>query len=340
MDLAEMPNPECPKGGALIQVKACSVCGTDVKMFENGHKDLVYPRVLGHEIAGRVVQLDGDFSRIKEGDLVQVWPGIACGQCSQCLKGSDNRCESMEIMGFNRDGGFAEAISVPGESLLKGLNPIKEPADPGLLALAEPLGCSINCQEMARVSEGDSVLILGGGPLGCLNAMLSRHLGAERVLITERLENRIAISRRSLKGIADRIIDISTDASPEKVEAEVLMETDGQKCDVVIAATPEAELGSHLLKLLSPGGRLCIFSGPRPGNYSPEMDLRSVHYRELTISGSYGCSSRHNKMALELIASGALDLKWLLTKRTSLERIEEAFSHASRRDGMRAVIDF
>ena len=104
-------------------------------------------------------------------------------------------------------------------------------------------------------------------------------------------------------------------------------------------ATPEVKIDNSLLRLLAPGGRICIFSGPRIGDYEGTIDVGSMHYRELTIVGAYGCSSRQNKQAAQLLASGALDVDWIITKRTNLENIWEALDHSSERRGLKAVID-
>ena len=108
--------------------------------------------------------------------------------------------------------------------------------------------------------------------------------------------------------------------------------------DVILTATPEVRVDSDLLKLLSPGGRVCIFSGPAPGNYEEQIDLRSIHYHELTITGAYGCSSRQNRQAVELLTSGMIKADWIVTKRTSLAGIEDAFSHSSQRTGLKSVV--
>ncbi len=131
MELEDLPRPECPPGGALLKMVACAVCGTDVKMLQQGHRDLAYPRILGHEIVGRIEEIDRTCG-LKEGDLCQVWPGIACGSCGSCLRGADNRCRNMKIMGFNFDGGFAEYMALPGQSLSRGANLLPENFDPAL----------------------------------------------------------------------------------------------------------------------------------------------------------------------------------------------------------------
>jgi L-iditol 2-dehydrogenase len=235
-------------------------------------------------------------------------------------------------MGFNLDGGFAETLALPQECLPRGLNLLPRVSDPGLLALAEPLACCLNGQESTGVFEGERVLILGGGPIGSLHASLARWNGADKILMSEKIEER----RRRIRGVADRVIN----PLEESLEDVVLEETGSEGVDVIFTATPEIHVGNSLLSLLAPGGRVCIFSGPKPDNYQEPFDIRSVHYREWTVTGSYGCSSRHDKRAVELLLSGSLNLDWLITLRAPLERIQEAFNHARERKGMKSLIKF
>jgi L-iditol 2-dehydrogenase len=345
MELEDLPTPDCPPGGALLKIEACAVCGTDVKILQQGHRDLAYPRILGHEIVGRIVEIDRA-SGLKEGDLCQVWPGIACGSCRPCLRGTDNRCRSMKIMGFNFDGGFAEYMSLPEQSLPWGVNLLPEGFDPALAALAEPLACCINGQELTGVSEGDVVLIYGAGPIGALHALLAELKGAGKVMIAERLPERIRVIEKHTRArvidlsndlLNDLSIDQSTDRSNE-LERIIQSEIGGAGVDVILTATPEVKIDSAQLRLLAPGGRICIFSGPRPGNYEEQIDLRSMHYRELMIVGAYGCSSRQNRMAVELLTTGKIRADWIVTKRTSLSGIVDAFRHSSQRAGLKSVV--
>jgi L-iditol 2-dehydrogenase len=334
LELEDLPDPQCPEGGALIRIVACAICGTDVKMLLHGHRDLVYPRVLGHEVVGRVAEIDGDCC-ISEGDQVQVWPGIPCGRCSPCLRGKDNRCKEIKILGFNSDGAFAEMLALPQESMPRGLNPVPAGCDPGLIALAEPLACCLNGQEMVGVSPGDTVLVLGGGPIGCLHALLAERLGVERIIVVEKLEHRARRLREHTSEENTRALVIDSSFSLARAVSE---ETEGRGVDVILTATPEIRVDSQLLKLLSPGGRISVFSGPRPEDSEVQIDLRGIHYRELTVSGAYGCSSRQNRVAVGLLASGEIRADWIVTKRTSLDSITDAFVHSSERLGLKSVI--
>ena len=202
------------------------------------------------------------------------------------------------------------------------------PDDPRTVEVFE---CCINGQEQARVSEGDCVLIYGGGPIGALHALLAELHRAEKIIVAERLPGRIRLLERHT---CATVIN-TAEESGKKVLAE---EIGKEGVDVILTATPEVRADNDLLKLLSPGGRVCIFCGPAPGNDEELINLRSIHYHELTISGAYGCSSRQNRLAVELLTRGMIKADWLITKRTNLAGIEEAFSHSAQRIGMKSVV--
>ena len=149
-------------------------------------------------------------------------------------------------------------------------------------------------RRQACVSEGDRVLICGGGPIGALHALLAELHGAEKIIVTERLPGRIRLLERHTSAVV-------VDPAEESGKAVLAEEIGKSGVDVILTATPEVRVDNDLLKLLSPGGRICIFSGPAPGNYQEIIDQRSIHYHELTISGAYGCSSRQNRQAVELL---------------------------------------
>jgi L-iditol 2-dehydrogenase len=330
LSIEEVPDPVLPEGGVIVDLVACAVCGTDVKMLQNGHRDLVYPRILGHEMVGRVSISDS--SEVEEGELVQIWPGIACGRCRPCLKGIDNQCAAQGIFGFNRDGGFAQRIAVPEESVRsKGIVKLPEDADPVTVSLAEPLACCINGQELARVGPGDDVLIFGGGPIGCLHAILAKANGAASVLMTEHLRN-----RRELipKGLVDRMVD----PSEEDIQEVVSKETGGNGVDVVPMSTPEVRVDNWILKIMAPQGRISVFSGPKKDNYEVPFDIRGLHYREICLVGAYGNSSRQDRLAVEMMLEGRVDVGWLVTDRVPLEGLQQAFERASSRVGMKTVV--
>lgn len=310
-----------------MKVLACAVCGTDVKMLEQGHRDLRYPRILGHEVTAEILEMDAPSGTLGVGDRVQVWPGEACGKCPQCLSSKDHLCPSIGIMGFNMEGGMAQMMSVNDVSRLV---PIGR-ADPLLLTMAEPLACCINAQDKLGVGRGDTVLIIGGGPMGCINAQLARLRGVGMVLVSEKEQERLSTVPY---GLFDEV------SSPDRDELREMVRkaTSGKGADVVIPCTPNVRLDKGLFEVLAPGGRICIFSGPRKDDSPLPIDVREMHYREQMLVGSYGNSSDHDRKAVQMLSQGRMDLSWLITGRFSLDDAKDAFGHASARKGQKAVI--
>ena len=332
LEFKEIAVPDCPEGGLLLKTKACSICSTDVKMYLRGHRDLVYPRILGHEVTGEIVESrtsDG----FKSGDRVQLYPGICCGECPACRRDTDNQCQHIGIIGFNYDGGFAEYVAVPPQSVSRnGVNHLPDGLSYEEATLAEPLASCINSQQLCNISKGDSVLIFGAGPLGLLQAMLAKQNGASKVLVAELFPSRLKI--QGFAGL-DRMIDVGK----EDLDKIVKEETDNHGVDVILIASGEVDI-RKLPLLLAPRGRLCLFSGLNKQKEMVLLGANLVHYRELTIVGAYGSTASHNKMAIKLITSGEIPAKQLITRRLRLEEIEEGMAYTAKRTGLKAVITF
>jgi L-iditol 2-dehydrogenase len=311
---------------------ACSICSTDVKMYRHGHRDLIYPRVLGHEVAGEVMESRGS-GGLQPGDRVQLYPGICCGECPFCRRGADNQCHHIGIIGFNYDGGFADYIGVPPQSVTSGgVNRLPDGISYEEATLAEPLASCINSQQSCAVSQGDSILILGAGPLGLLQAMLAKHSRVSKVMVAELLPTRLEIS--SIAEV-DRMIDINK----EELAKVVAEETDDSGVDVILTASGEADV-AKMLPLLAPRGRLCLFSGLPRQEAIISLDANLIHYRELSITGAYGSTAAQNRMAVDLIASDQIPVHQLITRRFRLEEIEEGMEYTASRTGLKAVITF
>jgi L-iditol 2-dehydrogenase len=331
--LDEVAMPLCPDGGLVVKTQVCSICSTDVKVFQRGHRDADYPRILGHEVTGVIVENRTPGDMFQAGDRVQIFPGIRCGHCPACRRGIDNQCEHIGIIGFSHDGGFAEFLAVPPQTVAGGgVNLIPARVSCEEAALTEPLASCLNGQQLAGVTDGDTVLILGAGPIGLLHAMLARVRGASRVLVAERLPARLAMAK-----LAD--IDRKIDINGESTEAVVQEETGGRGVDVILIASSEVMV-SPLPQLLAPRGRLCLFSGLPPETAQIPLDTNLIHYKELTITGAYGSTAAQNSAALKLITSGKVAVAWLITKRLPLGKIQEGMDYVAKRKGLKAVITF
>jgi len=327
--IRELPDPRCPPGGVVVKVLAANVCSTDHHMWEKGHPTLKYPRILGHEIAGVVAEVSNEERRYKEGDKVQVYPGIGCGTCEYCRRGSENLCPSIQIMGFSLDGGFAQYLALSKSGVENGcLNIIPSSLSLFEAAMAEPLACCLNGLEKVELKKDETVLILGAGPIGCLFAMVAKHQGSGKVILLEKDSARISQARLGLE------VDL-LDAN--KLEA-VMELTGGLGADVVVTCFREAALEYPLLDLAAPGGRVLMFSGISQDRGVVPTDLNAVHYRELALIGAYGCTSVQCQRALGLMAEG-LEVNWLISQRVDLNGLEESFSALSSREVMKICVE-
>lgn len=332
-NLADVEDPECPQGGIIVKVKSAGICSVDAKMICQGHKALDYPRIPGHEVAGIVAENRTAGSGLEVGDRVQIAPGIICNECSYCRGGVTNQCEDIEIMGFTHDGGFAEYILIPPEGVSSSiLNPIPTNLSFMEATLAEPLACSINAQELARVNKGDRVLVIGAGVTGCLHAMLAKVNGAEKVLLADKLTDRITLAEKTE---ADCLIDLSV----EFIEEIVAEETESRGVDVIILACQEAALSYSLFKLLAPRGRISFFSSLPYCKSNIKLDAKELHYKEQMVVGAYGCRVDQNRKALELMTK-ELEVDWLITDEISLDEIRTGIERLINYEGLKTVINF
>ncbi|MCZ7597283.1 MAG: alcohol dehydrogenase catalytic domain-containing protein [Gammaproteobacteria bacterium] len=285
----EVPEPVCPDGGALLAVDACAVCGTDVRIARFGHAKVAPPQVLGHEVVGRVVDGVG----LPRGSRAIVAPAIGCGHCRWCVAGRPNRCPELRTIGYWYPGAFAPLLAVPPEAIAQGsLIAVPDELPDTVACLTEPLACCLNGQELAGVGEGDRVVIVGAGPIGCLHARLAGARGAAQVVIVEaRADRRETATALGLGEVLDPAADDVRDA---------VIERTGGGADVVLLAAPVPALQAEALDWLATGGRLSWFAGLPPDSSAVRLVTNPVHYRELTIVGAHGSTPAQNRAALEL----------------------------------------
>ena len=331
--LEDAPEPAPGPGDLKLRVRNCSTCGTDVKISRFGHPNIVPPRVLGHEIAGEVVEAGAEAGGWRPGDRVQVIAAIPCGHCRQCRRGQPTVCPNQEAIGYQYDGGFADFMLVPAKVLrVGGVNRIPDGTSFEEASVAEPLACVLNGQELARVGEGDDVLIIGSGPIGCLHARLARSRGAGRVLLAD-------LNRARLEQAAALVEPDAAICSGEvDLVDEVHKLTDGEGASVVIVAAASGAAQELSPQLVARQGRISFFGGLPKDDPLVTLDSNAIHYRELTIVGANGSSPAHNTRALAAIASREVPVVDLITPRLPLDRVLDAIAIVARGEAIKATV--
>jgi len=329
----DLPVPEAGPGDLVIRVRTCSTCGTDAKIFRFGHHHISLPRVLGHEVAGEVAEVGSGVGGWSEGDRVQIIAAIPCGVCHYCRKGQHTVCEDLESIGYQYDGGFAEFMRVPAKVLaVDGVNRIPEHVPFEEASLTEPLACVLNGQELAQVGEGDAVVILGAGPIGCLHVRLARARGAKTVVLVDVNQGRLDLAARAEP---DAAIDSTKDDPIDSIRKM----TDGRGADVVITATGVGQAQEQALEMTAPRGRISLFGGLPKDNSTIRFDSNLVHYGEISVFGAYGSAPRHNREALSLIADGKVRVDDLITHRMPLADVHKAIETVISGEGLKVVIE-
>jgi L-iditol 2-dehydrogenase len=332
--LEDAPEPSAGPGELVVRVRNCSVCGTDAKIWRSGHPDLRPPRVLGHEIAGEVAEVGEGAGGWAVGDRVQVIAAIPDGSCHECRHGWASVCPNQERIGYQYDGGFAELLRVPAKVLaVDGVNRVPDGLSFAEASVAEPLSCVINGQELAGVGEGQTVVVVGAGPIGCLHVRLARARGAARVLLVE-------LNRARLELAADLVApDEAIAADGADTVAAVRRLTGGRGADVIIVAAGSGQAQEDALRMAARRGTVSFFGGLPKDRPTITCDANIVHYREVGIVGANGSSPAHNQQALALIASGEVPVADLITHRLPLERTIEAIQTVTSGEAIKVTIE-
>jgi L-iditol 2-dehydrogenase len=326
--------PSMGPGELKIRVRNCSTCGTDVKIFRYGHHHIRPPRIMGHEIAGEVSEVGDGVSGFAAGDRVQVIAAIPCGVCEVCQKGWMTVCPNQESMGYHYDGGFAEFMIVPAKVLaVDGVNRIPDGVSYAEASVAEPLACVLNGQELANVHDGDVVVVVGAGPIGCLHVRLARARGAAQVFL-------IDINRERLEASAAHVLPDEWICGEDVDVVDVVTKlTEGRGADVIVTAAASGRAQEQGIAMAARRGRISFFGGLPKDAPIISCDSNLIHYRELTILGVNGSSPQHNREALSLIGTGTVPVSDLITHHLGLDQALEAFDLVARGEAIKVTIE-
>ncbi len=328
--ISEVPTPVPGAGQVLVKVKASGVCATDVKILGGSGLPKELPTILGHEVAGTIEAIGDGVTGLMINQRIAVYPIAACGECFFCKQERYNLCLKPYGLGHGADGGFAEYVVIPAQIVrLKGIIDIKDmPFD--LAAMIEPTSCCIAAAEQCGTKAGDTVLIIGTGPLGLLHTIVSKARGC-RVIAVDMNEQRLATAK-------EVGADVTFNSEKDDVFKEVRSLT-GIGADIVIAAVGIPAVIEMYLPLVRNGGVFNIFGGTPPGK-TITLDPRWLHYGEIILTGTFAASLHQFKKAVSLVQDRAEDIDKVISVRCELDDILEAVERVKNGSALKSIIVF
>jgi L-iditol 2-dehydrogenase len=330
----DVPVPRIAEGEVLIRVAACGICGTDIKKIEHGF--VAAPQIFGHEVSGTVVALGAGVTRWNLGDRVMSFHHIPCGSCFYCERRLHSQCALYKKTGLTagfdpNGGGFAQYVKAMPWVAERGMLAIPDEISFEEATFIEPVNTCIKAIEKARVSPGETVLVMGQGPIGLLLMMLSKLAGAFVIgsdLMPERRAKSLSLGA-----------DLALDPRNSQMADEMRSRTRGRGADVVLVAVPMPAALSDALAIARPGGRILLFAQNDP-EMRIEFAAAAVGVEEKEILGSYSAAVDRQEHAARLIFSRQLPVGELISHRFSLEAMNRALELAAHpiSDSLKVVI--
>lgn len=325
--LKEMPVPEIGPGELLVKVMASGICGSDVMEWYRVKKA---PLVLGHEIAGEIVEVGEGVTKYKPGDRVFASHHVPCNVCRYCLRGHHTACHTLHTTNFD-PGGFAEYVRLPKLNVETGVMVLPDDVSFEEGSFIEPLACVVRAQRLAQIQSGDTVLIIGSGISGLLHLKLARALGVERVIAVDINDYRLEATKR-----------FGADAAfyaYEDLPARLREVNEGRLADCVIICTGAMSAFEDAFNSVDNGGTVVFFAPTEPGIDVP-VPVTELWRKEITLMTSYGASPDDLKKALELIGSRKVIVSDLITHRLGLAEAAFGFKLvAEAKESIKVIIE-
>lgn len=322
--LKEVPTPKIRKPDDIIgKIEVCSICGTDVHMT---NVPAGYPAtpgtILGHELVATIAEIGSGVTQFQVGDRFVVNPNEYCGACWYCKNNLPNECETIQAMGIDVDGGFAEYVRVSEKMAFK----LPETLPTPIAAYAEPLACVINGANKMRVNPAESVCVIGAGPVGLLFIQLLKASGAKPIISVEPNPLR---REYALKCGADYVIDPINENTKERV-----MEITGRGADYSIDVVGNQFPAA--LDVIRKGGT-CLLMGNN-ARANPAITQSQITYKEAKVLGTWLANASFDQ-AVRLLDSGLLNLEFMITHTLPLDQIHEAIDLLRRGEGVEVLVD-
>jgi L-iditol 2-dehydrogenase len=309
-----VPVPEPGPGEVVLRIEAALTCGTDVKTLRRGHPVMIprVPTVFGHEFAGTVAAVGAGVRGVREGDRAVGANSAPCRACPLCRAGRPNLCEDLLFV----NGAYGEFIALPPRLVEVNLVRLGAATAAARAAFAEPLACALGGVERARVEAGQTVVVFGHGPLGCLLALVAAARKARVIVVGKRGWR---LDRLPALGIGE-VLDVT--ATPDVVAA-VRAATGGRGAEVTVDATGRPEVWQQAVEAVGRGGSVLFFGGCAPGT-TISVDTRRAHYEELTLLGAFHHTPELIRRAVELLESDVIRPEGLISHRMDLGGVRAA----------------
>ncbi|NDJ57931.1 alcohol dehydrogenase catalytic domain-containing protein [Enterobacteriaceae bacterium 4M9] len=326
--------PEAGADELVIKMKASAICGTDLRILKFGHFKIPggTKRVLGHEIAGEVVQVGKNVTQFKIGMRVALPPNVGCGACAMCRRGYTQLCPTYEAFGISYDGGFQDYVKVPARAIARGnVVVIPDGISYEEAAMVEPFSCAYHSYKALNIKPGDSVVVIGAGPIGGCHVLMSKLAGAAKIIVADVQDNR-------LEEMVKLGVDVTVNSAKEDLKQAVLRETDGEGASVIITACSIPQIQTLAMELAATHGRINLFGGMPKDKEIVPLNTNLIHYKELTVLGTTGSSVNDYCESMALVASGKLNLMPLASARFGVSQINAAFDYALSGQGMKTLV--
>lgn len=324
VECIDIPEPVAKEGEALIKVRSAGICGSDIGAFRGTNPLVSYPRVIGHEVAGEILSIPEDNPRgLKVGDHVIVDPYLYCGECYPCSIGRTNCCTSLHVLGVHVEGGMCETFAHPADMLWK--LPDDMPWD--IAPMAEPLTIALHGIHRGGLKAGEHVAIIGAGPIGLLAAMSAIAYGAEPILI-DLVDERLEMAK-------ELGVKYVINSGKEDLVAKVAEYTDGRMAELVMECSGANPAVRSTLDIVANAGRITLTGWPKKETPLP---TDAITRKEVDIRGAR-TSAREFEEAIELIHSGKVNVRALLTKVVSIADAPAAIMDIEKNPGDYMKVD-
>jgi len=325
--IEETPIPIINAGELLVKVMASGICGSDVMEWYRIKKA---PIVLGHEIAGEIVETGKDVKKYKKGERVFVSHHVPCNTCHYCLSGYHTACDTLHKTNYY-PGGFSEYLRVPEINVDRGVYLLPDEISYDEGTFIEPLACVLRGQRLAALKPGQTVLVIGSGIAGLLHIELARALGAGRIFATDISEYRLGEAKK--RG-ADEAINAKGD-----VTGRLLQLNDNRLADLVIVCAGSLSAAAEAIKCVDRGGTVLFFAVPEPDVMVP-VPMNSLWRNEIKLMTSYGAGPSDIETAISIIRNRRVNLNEMITHKLPFEDIGKGFRLvADAKESIKVIIE-